>query len=163
MFWLGDRQWGFYLQFEKAPEGRALTFQDNVTTLQFLFAFRNDTFALVRFRALLPASGRSGQRLTDEQLLRRIAKQLLSGELRVSRAKVETYGGRGTPPDPAVPKFNVSERRKYEPPPPPKKEDEFFPDADLVAIAAVLKAAAESGTPFCEECARKAAAAGAGS
>ena len=88
MFWLGDQQWKFYLQFEKGTCDRAVTFADSAATLQFLFSFRNDTFALARFRGLVPASERSGQRLSDEQLLRKIAKKLISGELRICKAKM---------------------------------------------------------------------------
>ncbi|MBL8173139.1 MAG: hypothetical protein JNK48_00630 [Bryobacterales bacterium] len=46
--------------------------------------------------------------------------------------------------------------------PAPRQQDQpsFGKEADLVALAGVLKSASETGTPFCEECAKAAAAAG---
>jgi hypothetical protein len=43
----------------------------------------------------------------------------------------------------------------------PNSEENVFPnDADLAAIADALKKASQAGVPFCEECAKAAAAAG---
>jgi hypothetical protein len=64
--------------------------------------------------------------------------------------------------EPDMVAFPIEERRVAaaaagtKPPPPP--DIASFPDsADLAAIAAVMKEAAELGLPFCEECARAAA------
>lgn len=41
-----------------------------------------------------------------------------------------------------------------------QEQPSFGKEADLIAMAGVLKSAAETGTPFCEECAKAAAAGG---
>jgi len=45
-------------------------------------------------------------------------------------------------------------------PAPSQDQPSFGKEADLIAMAGVLKSASESGTPFCEECAKAEAAAG---
>ncbi len=53
-----------------------------------------------------------------------------------------------------------STRSSSTPAPKAAEPPSFGREADLAAMAGVLKAAAETGTPFCEECAKAAAAGG---
>lgn len=94
---------------------------------------------------------------TDHQLAEALVHAIVQGRLRVC-------GGRRRPlmrlaaqvaPPPAAPAASSSAPRRAPPPPPPPAAP---PAVDAAATAQALRAASENGVPFCEECARAAAA-----
>jgi len=124
------------------------------SALDFLKRFRNDSAALAGFRRLVPPKGHGiTATANDQQLFHIIAKMLVSGELLIVKPHGLIDHGHLS--------RKVSATAVAEAPPPPAKSPEivdetntFDPDHDGVAQAAVLRAAALHGIPFCAECAR---------
>jgi hypothetical protein len=115
-----------------------------------LAQFRGDPSAMRDLRALLSESGSglSNRRLTDEQVLAGVGHMLASGDLLLVR-DLPMLGGSGqteaasqdqAPPAPAP----ASPSKSQAP-----ENPSLPPNTDGAAQAAVLAAAAESGTPFC--------------
>ena len=115
-----------------------------------LAQFRGDPSAMRDLRALLAESGSglSNSRLTDEQVLAGVGHMLASGELLLVR-EWPMLGGSGqteaSTQDEAPPAPAPASPSKSQPPENPS----LPPNTDGAAQAAVLAAAAESGTPFC--------------
>jgi len=110
-----------------------------------------DTASLAVLRALLlPYSGST--RLGEGAALRRLAELIWRGELVVHRRlHARTAYFLENAPEVAA---------SAAPPPPPRpvvmeETDTFSPAHDALAQANALKEAAQSGVPFCEECARR--------
>jgi hypothetical protein len=127
------------------------------------FRRRNDALPILR-RLLAQHHTVNFWRWGDEGLLRQIGDGVAKGRLLLYEWRPQRGGG-GTNQDetPALaPAFPLEERRSPASRPEQSPDVSVFPDdAELVAIADVLKAAAEDGVPFCEECAKAAAARGA--
>lgn len=97
-------------------------------------------------------------RTTDDRVLAAVAKLLSAGEL---PAGMEWKGRISAPRngEPAAPAPSAPQpQSRHEEP----EEDTFGGDHDGAGQAGALIGAAQSGVPFCEECARAAAAAGGG-
>jgi hypothetical protein len=115
-----------------------------------LAQFRGDPSAMRDLRALLAESGSglSNRRLTDEQVLAGVGHMLASGELLLVR-EWPMLGGSGqteaSSQDEAPPAPAPASPSKSQAPENPS----LPPNTDGAAQAAVLAAAAESGTPFC--------------
>jgi hypothetical protein len=117
------------------------------TALRFLGRFKNDPTAMAGFRKLVT------QARSDQDVLTGIARMMVSGQLLI----VEQRG--------IVDHNHLSLKIKQEEQPAPapqrvaepEQEEEaatFAAEHDGQAQAATLVAAARSGVPFCEECAR---------
>ncbi|MFN7935442.1 MAG: hypothetical protein U0R19_19085 [Bryobacteraceae bacterium] len=119
-------------------------------------------------RGMNVPAGQSPHMLSDDEVARTVAHEISwkrvhvcvkEAQLIAERTDGHSYAGASQeaapPPRPA---------NRAAPPPSnaPKTNDQpsFGKEADLVALAGVLTSAAESGTPFCEECAKAAAAGG---
>jgi hypothetical protein len=129
---------------------------DDALATQFLNDYGEDINLLNDLRRELDL----GDEFDEADVQEQIAARLAQGLWRVHRpARAIVRGALAAEPD-AGPAFPLDARSA--PPPPsasPVPEGSTFPnDADLAAIAEVQKAAAAMGVPFCEECAKAAAA-----
>ena len=111
-----------------------------------------------RLAALLQADGTDLSRLDDSQIKQHLAAALDQGRLRtdmgpplILRALGQGLKPVAAPPPPAA---ASSPRPAPAAAPPPPVETTFGTDVDIEAMVAVLRAAAQDGVPFCEECAR---------
>jgi len=129
---------------------------DEALAAQFLNDFSEDTNLINDLRRQLDL----GDEFDESDVQSQIAARLSQGLLRVYRPKREIVRGSLSAEPDAGPAFPLDARAAAPPPPPsPVPEGSTFPnDADLAAIAEVQKAAAALGIPFCEECAKAAAA-----
>lgn len=94
-------------------------------------------------------------RMNDDQVLTAVSRLMITGELLAtvewkSRISVPEVGDEGAPAPSGAPAPASSEEQP--------EENTFGNDHDGGAQAGALGTAAESGVPFCEECARLAAA-----
>jgi hypothetical protein len=137
-----------------------LEFLTMASALGFLRRFATHPFGGMTFRTLLGKAGsRSAVRRFDDQIvLRAIASHLVSGELLVYVVDSDRLPGSLSVPEihsaPVLPERRRSPGRSTSPAPP--QESTLPSEADPVAIADVLKAAARGGVPLCEECMRDA-------
>jgi hypothetical protein len=122
------------------------------SALDFLKRFRNDTAVLAGLRRLVPSKGH-GITANEQQLFQAIARMMVSGELLLVKPRGLIDHGHLS--------LKIAAAAVVQPPPPAVKEPEiveetntFDSDHDGVAQAAVLRAAALNGVPFCAECAR---------
>ena len=128
---------------------------------QFLRQFRSDFFVMSRLRSLAESMFHLVGR-TDEEVIRQIAWRLHTRELvlRETFWTIQSEGGSG--PLTTEESSPVNEPEPSQPVRSPKVEeappDTFDGTHDALAQAAALESAAADGIPFCEECARKAAA-----
>jgi hypothetical protein len=115
-------------------------------------------------KRLLLESGVELSRVSDDVVFKHVARRLESGQICIQqrRWRDESHKPQGDGDRETEPPFPRAERT-----PPksssvvPNSEENVFPnDADLAAIADALKKASQAGVPFCEECAKAAAAAG---
>lgn len=107
------------------------------------------------------ADGTDLSRLDDSQIKQQLAAALEQGRLRAAAGPallLRPVGQGLLPPPAAPPAAPVSSPRPAAPAaaaaPPPAIESTFGSDVDVEAMVAVLRAAAQDGVPFCEECAR---------
>ncbi len=127
----------------------------------WLQSFRQDTFAMTAMRKVLLAEGSTLllTRLREEDAIEQVAHFLKSGRWHVCEPVMRVYPVTAKEPAPAA--FIPFPRRAPRPSEPaPVREVAETPtlagNADQAAIAAVLKLAASTGVPFCEECAKMA-------
>lgn len=132
-------------------------FGDAAQALQFLGSFKTDAAAMARLRRLVSQRCEMGDvsRIPDDRILVQVAGLLGSGDLLAGYQWHEPIelpgeGGEEAPPAPAAPPAPPA-RERQEPDPPT-----FGAQHDGAGQAQGLLAAAESGMPFCEECARAA-------
>jgi hypothetical protein len=126
-------------------------------------AVGDDTsMAWLRQRALALADGTELSRIDDHQLVDHVAAAVAAGRLRTSGAAprlqrlVPAEAPAPTPsPSPAP---RPSTPRAAPVAAPAAVETTFGSDLEVAAMVAVLVQAAQDGTPFCEECAKAAAA-----
>ena len=94
-------------------------------------------------------------RATDDEVCVRVAVLIASGRLRLCGAQPQVYRDEGVQLVKAPPQPKPA-RRWVEPPPPappaPSEDATFSPNLDAMAMAKVLRDAAQAGMPFCEEC-----------
>ncbi len=132
-------------------------FPDLSEAERWLRGFVRDSTAMSGLRRIATAcdDGVAAAIADDEDLCRRLACQFVTGHLRVCGVTMEkprvlvTAG-----PPPAVEEApRPVPRPKPAPRVAPEVEPSTFPESfDAVAAAAVLRQAAQNGTPFCEEC-----------
>ena len=143
---------------------RELVFGADGAAAAFLRNFADDPFALRGFQSVLAQLGDSGsvQEMRD-QWIDRLARHLSSGRVTVVEQTPRSPGGKSTegsqtasaPIPPPVPR-RLEQAVPVVVPDPPT----FSPaTVDEEAQVQTLIKAAEDGTPFCEECAKAAAAA----
>jgi hypothetical protein len=89
-------------------------------------------------------------------------EQLLAGNIKVLWRDRAPYGAASAPPPPAVssssPQLSLVRRAPAAPATEAPEDSTFPPNLDVAAVVAGLKAAANDGVPFCEECAKAAEA-----
>lgn len=151
----------------------------NDLALQWVRNFENDGAALAELRNLLGPVGLRGW--TNQQILEEVATKLSTGEFQVCAELGHPINEAEmvvVPADPAAAAMAQAEALADEPPPAeaaaapaaaPAAEETlaeetaddptFSENTDAAQLAQVLKQAAEDGTPFCEECEKKKAAA----
>jgi hypothetical protein len=133
--------------------------------LNWLRQFQNNPAVISELRHLLGTSVTGQSPTTDTQLLlQQIANKLSSGEL---QAFVELCGPVAVSASVTVTEEaaepDLSQLVQTQPPPekapPPEAapESTLSPATDPVAMAQALKDAAQTGSPFCEECQKAAA------
>jgi hypothetical protein len=108
----------------------------------------------------LLADGTDLSRLDDPALFDQLGTVLAEGRLRTGGEtrrllKLVQKVTSASPPPPPPP---ASAPRAAPAAPPPVVETTFGSELDVAAMVAVLVQAAQDGVPFCEECARAAAA-----
>jgi len=138
-------------------EGRDLRFGSNEDALSWLKHLGlPDADLMVRLRELLSrqSSDPDGSRLTDHQVLERLAAMLYSRKIVVIGREQRNSGQPAQKPPSTTPAFPLSERAPAASTasPPPPDASTFGPNAAASAQAAALVAAAAAGTPFCAEC-----------
>ncbi len=97
----------------------------------------------------------------DDGLLKLVTDSIVRRRLLVYEWRPERDGGGSNPEETQslAPAFPLEDRRVASSRPDQAPDAALFPeDAELEAIAGVLRSAAEAGIPFCEECAKAAAA-----
>ncbi|MEK7404889.1 MAG: hypothetical protein AAB225_07250 [Acidobacteriota bacterium] len=156
-------RWGGYPLFHFLWRHSAREFRDRDLALQFLGRFRNDAAAMAELRRLVAQRfwETDVSRLTDDQVLGQIAALITSGVLLVGY-EWERAWGRAAPEEEEAPAQAAAgparrERASAE------EGSSFGGGHDGLGQARVLRSAAESGTPFCEECQRAAQARAGGS
>lgn len=117
-------------------------------------------------RGLNVPAGISPHMMSDDEVARTLSHEISWNRVHVCVNEVQliaertdghSYAGAA---EPAPPPPRAAARSTPSPSSAPKPSDQpsFGKEADLVALAGVLTSASESGTPFCEECAKAAAA-----
>ncbi len=157
MIWLENREWMIHHSIEAVEEDEEMEpvdLSDADMALQWARRFSGDDFILTSFESLLRECATGAYFDDDGSVLKQVAEKLASGELRVWGRKWGFAGMTSAKGEKYAPPFDPRERKKYQPDEPKRSESEpgFPEDADLVAIADVLKDAAAAGVPFCEEC-----------
>jgi hypothetical protein len=137
---------------------------DPTAARRWVGCFIGDETVMARLRllAIMAGADTSPVMLDDQALADRIASDINSGVLRVCGAasaltlyglvsiKVPAAAPAAPAPAPTAPRASPVAA-------PPPVDTTFSADIDVEAMVAVLRAAAEAGVPFCEECARRAA------
>lgn len=134
---------------------------DATAARQWVGRFVGDEVTMARLRQLALTAGAeaSPQMCDDQALVDRITAAITAGAMRVcGPAKAIRLLGMpirqaAAPPPSAA----AAPPRAAAAAPPPAAETTFAVDLDVAAMVAVLRAAAQVGVPFCEECAKKAA------
>lgn len=131
--------------------------------LEWLRRFQKDRLVMSELRAQLSRAGLDSQLWSadDNRVLQEVAVRLSSGEFQVcaeSSHPFQTAVASVTPVDPEAQEAAEILNAPPAPAPTPAPKPEPAPaptlaeSADAVMIAEVLKQAAQTGAPFCEEC-----------
>jgi hypothetical protein len=158
-------RWRLYWWFERPEPSEELIPRSGPAAVTWMRRFRRRNDALPILRRLLAQHHTVNfWRWGDDGLLRQLADGVARGRLLVYEWRPVRGGGGTNREDtgPVLgPAFPLEERRGSAGRAEQSPDVSLVPnDAELVAIAAVLKAAAQDGVPFCEECAKAAAARG---
>jgi hypothetical protein len=153
---IGGGKWKFYWSYEAGCPPGSPRFSDDLWALRWLQQFNADGFSAAAFRSMLANNRSPGlQCFSEEEVLRLVAHKLVTGEIRISGTQPETSPAAALrPPDKELsPAFPLGERKTASSATsgssaPYEEEAVLASNADLVAIAAVLKEAARVGTPF---------------
>jgi hypothetical protein len=155
-------RWRLFWWFERPkPQAELLRWNNSAAAL-WVGGFRRRNDALPVFRRLLAQHHVTDEwRSGDDGLIRLVTDAVARDRLLVYEWRPQREGG-GTNPEETqtlAPAFPLEERRVASSSQEQAPDTPLFPDdAELVAIAGVLKSASEAGIPFCEECAKAAAA-----
>lgn len=134
--------------------------------LLFLRKCKSDpgSMALLRRFVAYHSDQASLKRMSDHQVLQLLARNISDRQVKVvlHKGSAPLKGGSAPPPipkpAPPQPKASVARPAPLEPikpvAAPPPIEEAVFASVDAAAQAATLKSAAQSGAPFCEECAK---------
>jgi hypothetical protein len=133
------------------------SFKDKASAVQFLTRFKKDGSAISALRRILAEGGGSSGSMTDAQVLDEVAARMSRGDLVICYRRNKTPSTTGDDEQAAAPEPSTATAMKA-----PVKRDEpdqptFSNDHDVRAQVGTLVAAAASGVPFCEECAKAAA------
>jgi len=120
--------------------------------LEYLARFKQDTGAMDAFRRMLAERDWQYQRgpLKDDEVLQLLARLVARGELLVGeewKTRINAPVSPAEAPSAGAPTQQRSEEQPEGP--------TYGPGHDPAAQASALQAAAQSGVPFCEECARR--------
>jgi hypothetical protein len=158
-------------EFLQAHEFKPMYFGSNQDALSWLKQIaKQDSDLISRLRDYLTRYSGDPEnfRLTDQQMLERLAILLHSRRIVVIGREQRGSGGKPTPStEAAAPAFPLSERSSRAPsasyqPPPETDSPIFDPNVDGDAQADALVAAAADGKPFCPEWMKRQAAVAAG-
>ena len=132
------------------PEDTCKEFRDKFAALEFLRPFMRDSLGMISFRKILNGSSLNGvvTRQNDQQVLEQLAWRLVSGQVKIAPLPAEYAEWRYLSP---APEFEPREEPPLTAAPvePVAPAESPVPPA-VIALAALLKQAAISGTPFCE-------------
>lgn len=134
---------------------------DMHSAVQFLNRFRSDSVAMDSFRrqVLTKGTNASASKLPDEEVIQSLARMMARGEVLVAlpnrERRPDTLNAEQPEAKSEAPKETKTKEAVAD-------EPTFESNHDGVAQADVLRAAAATGIPFCEECERAAALQGAG-
>lgn len=135
---------------------------DPVSARQWVGRFIGDDVMMARLRQMaFDAGAESSPAMCDDQSLAdRITAGITAGSMRVcGPAQALTLLGLvAARPPVAAPARAAAPPRAAPVAPPPVAQTTFGPDLAVAAMVAVLVQAAQDGVPFCEECAKAAAA-----
>ncbi|MFT6605714.1 MAG: hypothetical protein ACJA2X_000890 [Halocynthiibacter sp.] len=153
---------------EQSGDKEAIRFSDQYSALSFLRNARLGGTNMSIFRDMLRSAQTDAllHQFDDHNILERLSRLLCSGgiclyEDGIENSPLAAHEQRprmsgsvaGPAPEPAAPRREP----RAAPPPPPRPEPApkaIEPDMDIEQQIASLKAAAESGAPFCEKCER---------
>jgi hypothetical protein len=137
-----------------------LHFNSNASATSFLRHFASNPFAVQRFQILLVTLGvEAGFHGIAEHWVDRLAPQLANGRVTVIERVTLAPAGESTQGGKSAAQTTPPPRRKDTSSPPVEQPDApTFADSDEDAQVQTLVQAAQSGAPFCEACARAAAA-----
>jgi len=151
----GLREYEFRAPFTTG-HGDALRFSGVAQAHQFLRGFHGDSHSTQAFRRLL--DGRAGRdhcrAWADQKILEELARWLVHGKLGVTSRRLPVMDSVDPVEEPKPAKVPFAPRARPVPKPEQKKAPPP-PEPDLARQAETLKAAAEDGTPLCEECTSK--------
>ncbi len=155
-------RWRIFWWFERPEPSPELVRWSSSAASLWIGGFRRRNDALPILRRLMAQHHitdiwRSG----DDGLLKLVTDSIVRRRLLVYEWRPERDGGGSNPEETQslAPAFPLEDRRVASSRPDQAPDAALFPeDAELEAIAGVLRSAAEAGIPFCEECANAAAA-----
>lgn len=153
--------------FKNPPGATQVTRGDSVGAQLCLSEATGDDGLQARLRctARAMADGTDLSRLDEQQLLDLLSPWLADGWLHLGSAKPAAYqlvpvaapAAAAAAGSPAPAPASAPRPAAASPAPAPTPADSTFaPNLDIEAMVAVLRAAAQQGVPFCEECARAA-------
>ncbi len=143
-----------------------MTFGSPDLALLFLLKFKSDLSGMALLRRFAAYSGgqTSLSRMSDHQLLKLLAAGISNQQIQVvlHKGSAPLTGGAGQPAPPSTPtpqpRASVTRPAPLESikpvTAPPPIEETILAAVDPAAQAATLRSAAQSGAPFCEECAK---------
>lgn len=139
--------------WERGGDGAPLEIADAIAARALFVRAAASPGAGGRLRALLrqdqstPAYG-----LDDGQVLDQLAGSVITRRLRVWELRVIPLTTFGDVEEEAAPEIVVDVAAPVFEEPAPEEEPTFGPGIDAEEIARILRTAAKSGVPFCEEC-----------
>lgn len=159
-----------FRRLDRTQGRNRLPFANTQVALQFLRGYRQNRALLDWLRYWAVDEGLDVRRLSDEELIEQASWALARGRLCIvglERPKhvagaagqsSATTAGQETAERPRAQPLFVNLDAPPPPPPPAPPAAPQAPEIDVGQQVAALLAAAEAGTPFCEECAKAAAA-----
>jgi hypothetical protein len=152
---------GWQLHRANACRGRRLVgFERGFSAVYWLRTRQKDPFAIITMRRVLVEAGLSLplNRLRDEDVVKQVAHLVESGRWHICEPMVKVYTVKTLPPTAFAPVPRRAPKSSEPAVSEVPENNTLAGSADQDAIAAALTQAAESGVPFCEECAKLAAA-----
>ena len=161
-------RWSFHSWGQCDASGDLQEFADHSSALSWLRQTISDSPTMATLRSLASeheSAGVAVRQMSDDRVLEHVSWLLRQGVLHVHSIPAPATAWRIVQVEQASPSAVsrpvISPKSTSAPPPVPKQIEEpdtFSSQTDAAATAAVLRSAAEDGVPFCEECAKAAAA-----